>query len=167
MQITPPQVAYRAEQPYMGIRTRVTMPELPNVIPSLIDELFGWLEARNIAPTGAPILRYYVIDMAGKLDIELGLPVAEAQAGDERVQPAALPAGRYAALIYTGVQNGIAGNAALLDWGAQQGLVWDQHGTPQGNAFGGRYEVLIDGPDDDPDPANWDTEVAIRLADAD
>jgi hypothetical protein len=35
-----------------------------------------------------------------------------------------------------------------------------------GEAFGGRVEYLLDGPADDPDPANWKTEVAIKLADA-
>jgi hypothetical protein len=76
-----------------------------------------------------------------------------------------LPAGRYAALIYRGVQNGIAGNAALLAWGAAQGLQWDQWSTPQGDAFGGRVEFFLTEPDVEPDPAQWETEVAIRLID--
>jgi effector-binding domain-containing protein len=165
MKLTEPKVEYRDEQPYMGIRTQVTMEELSKVIPQLIDEMFTWMAVKEITPAGAPILRYYVIDMAGQLDIEIGLPVADKQPGDERVKPAALPAGRYAALVYTGVENGIQGNAALLDWGAKQGLVWDQQSTARGDAFGGRYETLIDGPEDKPDPDQWDTEVAIRLAD--
>ena len=45
---------------------------------------------------------------------------------DERVVADILPAGRYASLVYTGIENGIAGNAALLNWGAARGLVWDE-----------------------------------------
>ena len=99
------------------------------------------------------------------MDIEMGVPVAMAAAGDERVKAAVLPAGRYAVLIYTGVMNGIEANAALLDWGAKQGLVWDRCELESGDAFASRYESFLTDPKDDPDPAQWDTEVAIRIAD--
>ncbi len=103
--------------------------------------------------------------MADKLDIELGVPVAAAVAGDGRLQPGVLPAGRYASLIYTGVANGIPANGALLEWGARQGLQWDSWADPQGDAFAGRLETFLTEPDDEPDPAKWQTEVAIKLAD--
>jgi len=68
-------------------------------------------------------------------------------------------------LIYTGIMNGVAGNKALLDWGAQHGLAWDSWTTDAGDAFGARYESFLTEPDDEPDMAKWETEVAIRLAD--
>lgn len=166
MQITAPKVEERAEQPYMGIRAEVPMRELGNgLIPQSLGEIFGWLEQQGIVPVGAPIMRFHVIDMDAKLDLEIGVPVANAVAGNGRIQPNALPAGRYASLVYTGIENGIPANAALLEWGAQQGLVWDTYESGKGDGFGARYETFLMGPDDDPDPANWDNEVAIRLAD--
>jgi effector-binding domain-containing protein len=165
VKLTEPKVEERTEQHYMGIRTQVPMSALGEQIPTLIDEVFAWLGRHEIALAGPPLARFHVIDMEGKLDIELGVPVAGAVAGDDRVSPGVMPAGRYASLIYTGVENGIAGNAALLDWGAAQGLTWDRWDDPKGDAFGGRVEYFLDGPEDHPDPATWDTEVAIRLAD--
>jgi effector-binding domain-containing protein len=160
-----PTIEERTEQPYMGIRTQVTMRQMAEAIPQLLDEVFAWLAKQSIQPSGAPFMRYHVIDMAAKLDVELCVPVASTMPGDSRVSAGMLPAGRYASLVYTGVKRGIEGNKALLDWGAGQGLAWDRWVAEKGDAFGGRIERYLTDPDEEPDPAKWKTEVAIRLAD--
>lgn len=165
VELTEPKVDERDDQHYVGIRIKVAMSALDQQVPVLIDELFAWLDEHHVAPTGPPLTRFLVIDMERELDVEVGVPVAGPVAGDGRMAPGVVPAGRYASLTYTGVENGIAGNAALLDWGAHKGLTWDRWDDPEGDAFGSRVEYYLDGPDDDPDPATWDTEVAIRLAD--
>jgi len=162
--INEPKLEDRAEQPYVGIRTQAPMHELGIVIPQLLGEVFAWLGTYGVAPAGAPFIRYHVIDMAAKLDIELGVPVAGALSGEGRVSAGVLPAGRYATLVYTGVENGINGNAALLDWGAAKGLVWDTWVTENGDGFGARFESFLTDPAEEPDQAKWETEVAIRLA---
>ena len=116
MKITEPKLEDRTEQPYMGIRTEVPMRQLPEVIPQLLGEVFAWLGKQGIAPAGAPFIRYHVIDMESQMDIEMGVPVASALSGDGRISAGVLPAGRYAALVYAGVRNGIKANKALLDW---------------------------------------------------
>ncbi len=160
-----PKIETRPEQPYMGYRTHATMAQLSETIPQGLDEVFAWLGQQGIEPAGPPFIRYHIIDMAGQLDVELGVAVATTLPGNGRVAAGSLPAGRYAALVYTGVQNGIAGNAALLEWGAAQGLQWDQWSTPNGDAFGARVEFFLTEPNVEPDPAKWEHEVAIRLAD--
>jgi hypothetical protein len=105
-----------------------------------------------------------VIDMAAQLDIEVGVPVATAVAGEGRVAAGAFPAGRYATLIYTGVQNAIPVNAALQDWGAARDITWQKWPTDKGDAWGARLESFLTGPDDNPDPATWQTEVAYLVA---
>lgn len=162
---TEPRVEYRDERHYAGIRTKATMRELGTVIPQLLDEVYAWLGEQNVEPVGAPFIRYHVIDMAGQLDIELGVPVAGPLSGDRRVSLGVLPVGQYAALVYTGVANGVEANGALLDWGAGQGLVWDMWEAEDGDGFGARYESFLTDPDEEPDMAKWETEVAIRLAD--
>ena len=159
-----PKLEERSGRHYLGIRTQVPMRKLSKVIPQLLGEVFGWLGARGVAPAGAPFIRYHVIDMAGKMDVALGVPVGHAVSGDERVSAGVLPAGRYAALVYTDVKNGVKANKALLDWGAAQGLRWDRWDVEHGDAFGGRYESFLTDPADEPNPAKWETEVAIRLA---
>ena len=163
--ITEPYIENRKEQPYVGIRTQVPMKEFGTVIPQLLDEVFAWLGKRGIEPAGAPFMRYHVINMEAKMDVELGVPVATAISGDGRVSGSFLPAGRYAALVYSGIENGIKGNAALLDWGAKKGLVWDTWEAENGDGFGARVEFFLTDPEDEPDQAKWETEVAIRLAD--
>lgn len=165
MKITEPKVEARDAQHYVGIRSQVPMSELPNVIPQHIDEVMGWLEQQGAAPDGPPLIRYHVIDMANKLDITIGWPVANPLSSSVRIIADVLPAGRYASLVFTGVENGIKGNGALLEWAAAQGLELDRWDDEMGDAFAGRVEYMLDGPEDDPDPANWDTEVAIKLAD--
>lgn len=160
-----PKIEERPEQPYVGIRTQTPVPGLKDVIPQLLDELFAWLAQRGIAPAGPPFNRFHVINMEELMDVELGIPVATAVAGDGRVSPGILPAGRYAALIYTGVMNGIEGNKALIEWAAQERLAWDRWDVANGDAFAARYESFLTDPAEEPDPAKWETEVAIKVAD--
>ncbi|HUS16532.1 MAG TPA: GyrI-like domain-containing protein [Chloroflexia bacterium] len=166
MIIRPPAIEDRPAQPYAGIRTQVPMAELPTVIPQLLGQVFAGLARRGVPPDGPPFCRFHVIDMAGQMDVEMGVPVAAPLADGEGLAAGQLPAGRYAVLTYVDVARGIEANKALLDWGAAQGLHWDQRETPAGDAFGGRYESFLTGPADSPDPAHWQTEVAIRLADS-
>jgi effector-binding domain-containing protein len=139
------------------------MQELDSAIQHLRREVVVWIAYQGIAPTGAPFLRNLVIDMEALLDIEVGIPVASVLAAGDRVTAGVLPAGRYASLVFTGWNRGIEANAALLDWGAKQGLVWDAWETEMGKAFGARLMSLLTDPNEEPDRAKWETEVAIRL----
>lgn len=163
--ITEPKLENRHEQHYVAIRTQVTMQELDTAIQHLRREVLAWIAHQGIAPTGAPFLRNRVIDMKALLDIEVGIPVVSVESADNRVRAGVLPAGLYASLVYTEWDRGIEANAALLDWGVKQGLVWDAWETEKGQAFGARLMSLLTDPNEEPDQAKWETEVAIRLAD--
>lgn len=160
MRIGEPKLDQREPQHYVGIRTQVSHTEFPKIIPEYIDELFGWLGQRGIAPAGPPLMRYYVINMPGRMDVELGIPVATPVQGDDRVKPGIIPAGRYASLIYTGL-DGVPGNAALIGWAQENGIEWDRWDDPSGDAFRSRVEYFLTGPDDNPDPDTWESEVTI------
>jgi effector-binding domain-containing protein len=164
--ITGPKLENRTEQHYMGIRTKAAISELSSVIPQLHDEVHRWLDAQGLAPSGAPFIRYHVINMAENLDIELGWPVARTLTGNERVKAGILPAGRYGTVLYTGDYSGLMeANRVLVDWAKAEGIVWDRWDDEHGDAFRSRYEVYITDPGNEPDPAKWETEVAIKLAD--
>jgi effector-binding domain-containing protein len=169
VKITQPEMQTRNAQHYVAIRSQVTMQELPTIIPSHIDEVAAWLGQRRVEPDGPPLIRYHVCPTSAEpnamLDIAIGWPVASAVPGSGQFIAGELPSGQYASLVYTGVENGISGNAALIEWAQAQEMQWDSWDEVQGEAFAGRVEHLLDGPEDDPDPANWDTEVAIKLAD--
>lgn len=164
--ITTPKIEERREQHYAGIRTQLTHTELPVIIPQFIGEVIGWLSQQGIAPKGAPFIRYHVINMPGKLDVEDGWPVESPVKGNGRIAAGSFPAGRYASVIYTGRYDGlIEANAALVDWGKEQGIKWDNWEAANGDAFGARYESYLTNPDEEPDQSKHETEVAIRLAD--
>ncbi|HLW01799.1 MAG TPA: GyrI-like domain-containing protein [Ktedonobacterales bacterium] len=165
MIVHPPQIEARGEQHYVGIRSQASGRELNAVIPQLLGEVFAWAGQHGIVPAGAPFIRYHVINMATTMEIEVCLPVTSAVAGDGRVSPGVLPAGQYATLVYRGVANGVQANHVLLAWGNDQGLAWDAWEAKNGEVFRARYETFLTRPEEEPDQANWETEVAIRLAD--
>jgi effector-binding domain-containing protein len=163
---TEPKIEYRAELPYAGIRTQISHQEMGSgIIPQLHDEVLAWIEQQEVNPAGPPFMRYYVINMADKMDIELGWPVAKILTGNGRVNADVLPAGHYASLVYTGIANGIKGNSVLIGWADENGLVWDRWDDENGDAFASRVEFYLTDPADEPDMSKWETEVAIKLAD--
>jgi len=160
-----PEIVTRAEQPYVAIRARVTMSELPGLADRL-GEVFGWLGARGIAPAGAPFFRYDVIDMARQLEVEAGVPVVSAVDGDGPVSSGVLPAGRYAIFTHVGPYDGLVeATRTLLDWAAGQGLTWDMQPEEAGERWGSRLEIYLTDPSQEPDVSKWETQLAFRLAD--
>jgi effector-binding domain-containing protein len=159
-----PKIVARADQPYVGIRTNVTMRQIGEKLPPLLGEVFGWLDARGVTPAGAPFFKYNVIDMEGELEIEVGVPLATAVAGDGRVLAGVLPAGRYVTMWHVGHPDGLyEATGRLLKWGAEQGVKWDA--SDDQKHWGARTESYEDDPDDEPDMDKWLTELRFRLAD--
>jgi effector-binding domain-containing protein len=156
-----PQVQARAAQHYAGIPVTVTMDGLSAAVDSGLPELFGWLASQGIAPAGPPFISYLVIDMAGKMQIELGVPVAAPVTASGRVQPGSLPEGKYLVLRHTGPYHGlIASNAALQQWAREHQIEFDTWDTADGSAWRSRAEHYLTNPAAEPDPAKWETDVA-------
>ncbi|MFC8798693.1 GyrI-like domain-containing protein [Promicromonospora sp. NPDC057138] len=160
-------VETRPETPTAGITGTFTMTELAQVA-DRIPEIVGWLAERGTHPAGPPFFRYRVIDMAAHLSVEAGFPVPDdvalASAGDVTV--GTIPAGRYVTTVHRGHPDGLAdATGALLKWAAAEGLTFDRHDTDAGDAWAGRFEFYLTDPAEQPDMAEWDTELAFKLAD--
>src|SRR4051794_27112280 len=127
--LSDPRIEMRAAQPYVGIRTNVTMQDFASAIDGTLAELHAWLMERGLqASAGPPVFRYVRFSAGGQMEVEFCIPLdAPTLAGhDARVMPAELPAGRYATTLHTGHYDGLRdATAHLLDWGQQQGLTWD------------------------------------------
>lgn len=160
----PPALVQRAPTPYAALPAAVPMSDLSEVIPEALGEVAARLAAAGIAPVGPPLIRYRVIDMDRLLHVDNGWPVAGLAGAPESLVLDTLPGGWYGAATYRDVREGVAGNAALLEWGTQQGLVWDHWDSVDGDAFASRVEFFLTGPEDDPDPAQWLTEVVIKVS---
>jgi effector-binding domain-containing protein len=158
-----PKIDERVEQHYLGIRILAPYRGMFAQVNKQFTTLNKWLKQHRITPAGAPFLRYHVIDMAGEMDIEVGVPVAPQTLGDDRMKPGILPAGRYANLIYIGL--GLAANKALLEWIRTNNLRLDKWVDPKGDAFGCRYEAYLTDPKVEPRKKQWEIELAMKLAD--
>ena len=157
-----PKIDTRTEQVYLGIRTLAPFHGMSKVIDRISRELTAWAEQKNIRPSGPPFLRFHVIDMRGFMDISYCIPVRKPLPGQGEVKADALPAGRYASLIYSG--GGISANRALIEWVRAQGLDFDRWDSEQGDNFRGRYETYLTDPKIEPRKSRWKIEVAIKLA---
>jgi effector-binding domain-containing protein len=164
--MTTPEIVELLDQPYVAIKASVTMRSIGEVLPPLAGEVFTWLDAHGAAAAGAPFFKYNVIDMERELEVEVGVPVAGAVAGDERVVSGVLPAGRYATLTHVGEYSGLYNaTGRLLDWGKAKGLTWDMSLGDDGERWGARLEVYETDPESEPDPDRWVTRLVFRLAD--
>jgi effector-binding domain-containing protein len=160
-----PQIQERAAQHYAGIPMTVAMDGLPAAVDSAFSELFPWLASQGIPPAGPPFIRYLIIDMAGEMHIEMGVPVAAPVTAGGRIQPGTLPGGRYTVLRHTGPYDGlVASNAALQRWAQENGIEFDTWDTPQGSAWRSRAEHYLTDPSQEPDPAKLETDVAYLIA---
>ena len=160
------QVIERSVQPYVAIKSQVTMQTLGAVLPGLHPRVFAWLGQRGISPAGAPFWKYNVIDMDRSLEVEVSVPVAASVPGDDQVLAGVLAPGRYATVRYTGHPDGLFGaTAALLKWADEHDLTWDVRQAPEGERWGARLEIYETDPVMEPDMSKWTTQLAFRLAD--
>jgi len=158
-----PRVVEQPEQHYLGIRVITPFRGMLAKRNELLGELTAWLAGQDADDVGPFFLRLHVIDMNGPMDIEVGVVTPSPRAGDGRVQPSTLPAGRYATLTYR--NHSLRANKALLDWAAGQGLQLDRSEIAAGDLFGCRYEAYRTDPRTEPRKTKWEVELAIRLAD--
>ena len=162
-----PKLMRRDKLPYMAIRTTVTMKGMATVMPQTMPKLAHWLDAHKVKPTGPEFVRFIKVDMERGLDIEIGLPVAKAVAGDGQVKPGVLPAGRYVSLTHFGNYSGlVAPNAHLQEWARARGLTWKMNKTKTGEEWAGRVEFYNTDPGKEPNPDKWETEILYLVTDS-
>jgi len=159
--VSGPAVVAHPDRPTLGLRTVTPFRGMFAVRDELMATLYTWLDDRGIQP-GTTFFRLHVIDMAGPMDIEVGVQTDTPLPGDAQVRPGVLPAGRYATLVY--VNHGRRANGALLDWAAAEGHALDRAGDPAGDRFGCRYEAYLTDPRTERMKTRWQIELAIRLA---
>ena len=149
-----------------GRRTAVVHGSLPmDGIPAFMDtafpELFAAVGAAGLVPGGPPFSRYFAFG-PDRVELELGVPLAEIPGGPQRafdgagrVQPGDLPAGQVAVGWHVGPYDTISVTyERLIAWVAEQGR----------EPAGAMWEVYLTDPTAEPDPADWRTEVLVPLA---
>jgi effector-binding domain-containing protein len=156
-----PKLEHREEQPYVAIPIQATLKQWGSVN-ALVPEVVGWLEQHGIAPAGAPFYRYRVIGGADTpFDLEVGVPVPIAVAGDNRVMADAIPAGVYAVHVHTGHPDRLIDVFPEIEsWAKARGIEWDKRIEGDDEVWAGRFETFLTNPDGEPDLEKWSIENA-------
>ncbi|HUE99959.1 MAG TPA: GyrI-like domain-containing protein [Anaerolineales bacterium] len=165
--ITEPHLERRKRQHYVAIRMAVPIPFGKYLQPAW-DEVYDWLQCKDIKPSGPALIRYLTTDMSKELDIDVGFTVDKAVKGDDRIAAAFLPAGRYATLLYTGPYRGkgiFKATVALLTWAKENKVKWNVTKKKGVEWWNGRTEFYFSDPAVDKDPSRFKTELAFLLAD--
>jgi effector-binding domain-containing protein len=165
LNITTPRLEQRTEQHCLFIRTHVRMDQIGPQVPPLVPVLLDWMASHGVKEAGPVFFRYNVVDMEGPMEIDVGVAVDQPVAGDHTVKPGSIPAGTYATLRHIGHPDELMpATAALLDWGNERHVAWCKrpHG-PTGEAWNGRFEFYLNGPDTEPDMAKWCTDLAFQV----
>jgi effector-binding domain-containing protein len=161
--IEPARVEQRPERMYVGIRVVTPFRGMLKVRDELLREVHTWIEESGTETIGYGFLRLHVIDMNGPMDLEAGYFTRGPCEGEGRIQPGRTPAGRYATLTYR--DHALRANRALIEWARDNGVEFDRHDEPPGDAFACRYEAFLTDPRLEPRKTKWAVELAFRIAD--
>ena len=162
-EIGSPGIDQRPARQYVGLRIITPFEGMFAQADKLFKELRQWVNEHGVANQGPYFLRYHVIDMQGRMDVEARFVVTSKQPGDARVKEGVLPAGRYAHLTYS--RYALRGNQALLIWMKEKKLEADREAISTGDAFGCRYEAYLTDYRTEPRKKKWQVDLAIRLRD--
>jgi effector-binding domain-containing protein len=147
--IDTPQITQSAAQLTAIIRLTIPRAEIRNVMGPGIGEVMATVAAQGITPTG-PVFSHHLRMDPDIFDFEVGVPVAEPVSPAGRVKPGQLPATTVARTVYHG------GYEAL-------GAAWEKFGAwiaANGHTPGpDLWECYVAGPESNPDPASWRTEL--------
>ncbi len=167
LNISKPKIEHREAIHYIALRKKVSIGLLGNFINEALDQCDAYFKKINNVPMAAALIRYHecptIPDQENEVDVSIGYPVHSPLETSLPFINGIVPEGKYASLVFVGIENGIAGNDFLIQWAKANDIEWDSWPTKIGDGFIGRVEHLLDGPDEDPEPTNWRTEVAIKI----
>ena len=149
-----PHLTQTSEQPTAVIHLTVSRTEISHVMGPAIAEIMSTLAAQGVALAG-PCFSYHWKRPTDTFDFEVGFPVDKPITPVGRVGMGQLPAASIVRTIYTGGYEGLASAwGEFCAWIETEGL------TPQDSL----WEYYLSGPESNPDPATWRTELNRPLA---
>jgi effector-binding domain-containing protein len=164
--LSEPKTEYRKERQYLAISKTVHMYDIPEILPPLIPEVKNWMNQNHIESSGPDFFLYQSINERNELECEAGFPVNTAVPGDHRIHSGSFPAGNYASIVYTGdFKDMMQAHIALEKWIKENGFKEKIHSSDGIIRWGGRTEFYLIDPDNEPDPAKWQTEITFLLED--
>lgn len=160
-----PQVIERDAEPYLAIRASGRMTHLPQFAPPLFPRLHEWMAAKGV--TGkAGCFRYLSFTKDGTVEMEVATTVDHPVDGEGEIVAGELPAGRYAAATYSGPYDRLHDAFLMLEgWLGGRGLTPDGSYEARGERPACQAEIYRVSPMDSQNPADWRTDLLLKLAD--
>jgi effector-binding domain-containing protein len=149
-----PQIVQTTEQLTAVIHLTIPRAEIRNVMGPGIAEVRAAVAAQGITPAG-PWLTHHLSMDPGTFDFEICVPVMAPVAASGRVKPGHLPATTVARTVYHGPYEGLGGA-----WGEFDAWITAHGYTPRPDL----WECYLVGPEANPTPANWCTELNRPLS---
>jgi effector-binding domain-containing protein len=151
--IDEPTIATTDDQHIAYIHITVDRDKIAEAMDPAFAELFGVIGAQGLQVVGAPLSHHYRIE-PGVFDFDLAVPVASPVAPSGRVRSGVLPSRTVVRTYYRGDYAGLG-----AAWGA-----FDQWlGTSGHVKANDLWEIYLKGPESDPDPSTWVTELVRPL----
>jgi effector-binding domain-containing protein len=152
--IEPPRIVQIETRRAAVIPLQIPREEIRNVMGPAMQELMQTLAAQGVTPVG-PIFSHHFRMDPQTFDFEIGVPVDEPVEPAGRVRSGELPGREVVRTVYQGSYEGLGSAWGELDaWIAGNGY------TPAPDL----WESYVAGPESDPDPATWKTELNRPLA---
>ncbi len=147
--IDTPQITETAVQLAALIRLTIPREEIRSVMGPGIGEVTAAVAAQGVGPAG-PVFSHHLRMDPDIFDFEVGVPVTKAVTPVGRVKPGQLPAATVARTVYQSPYEGLgAAWGEFVKWIAANGH------TPAADL----WECYVAGPESNPDPAHWRTQL--------
>jgi effector-binding domain-containing protein len=135
------------------IRLRIPCEECPQQFGPAVQELFAELGRQGIAPAGPAFDHHFAIPDT-HFDFEIGIPTSKPATRNGRVIASERPALRAAKAVLVGDYEQLPEAwPQFMQWTADQGL----------ETVTDFWQIFAKGPESDPDPASWRTELIRGL----
>lgn len=151
--IETPEIALTEPRRTAVIRITVPRSEIHLVMGPAIGEVMATLAAQGVAPSG-PVFSHHLRMDPDVFDFEVGVPVAGDFGPSGRVVEGRLPEVKAARTVYHGAYDGLGAG-----WGEFQAWMASRELEPAAYL----WECYLSGPESDPDPASWRTELVQPL----
>lgn len=150
-----PQITNTEARQAAVIHLTIPRAEIQKVMGPAIGEAIAAANAQGIGPAG-PVFAHHLSMPSGVFDFEVGVPVSGAVSPAGRVIAGSLPGGRAARAVYQGNYDGLhTAWEEFAKWIESEGL----------RTRTDLWEVYVKGPESDPDPSSWRTELYKPLLD--
>src|ERR1700687_2481833 len=152
--IDTPQITQTAAQLTAILRLAIPRTEIRNVMAPGHRELMAAVAAQGIAPAG-PWLTHHLRMHPDIFDFEICVPVTAPVAAVGRGEAGKLPATTVARTVYHGAYEGLG-----AAWGEFEAWIAANGHTPASDL----WECYVAGPESNPDPTTWRTELNRPLS---